>query len=171
MPKKEKATKYWVGAIVFVYSLFLFCESLWLWGNYIFIIGVLLDSSVPNYQFILTLYYLEKLWAVVPSIVAGPILMMLGYRILGKTKQKLSWSGLAIFGYSFILLLQAIWATHHFYKELNWLVTTNIFINYPRFFQIVGVIVSPLVGSILFMVIGLYLMRVDVRRKQLIPSA
>jgi predicted membrane protein len=110
-------------------------------------------------------------WAVVPSIVAGPILMILGFRILDKTKQKLFWSGIAVFGYSFILLLQAIWATHHFYKELNWLVTTNIFINYPRFFLIAGVIITPLVGSILFIVIGLYLMRVNVRRKQLIPTA
>ena len=162
MSKEERTAKYWVGPIVFVYSLLLFCEGLWLWGNYNSIIGVLLNTFVPNYQLSRTLYFLEMLWAVVPSIVAGPILMMLGFRIMGKTKQKLFWSGIAVFGYSFILLLQTIWATYHFYKELNWLVTTNIFINYPRFFLIVGVIIPLLVGSILFIVIGLYLMRVNV---------
>ena len=66
---------------------------------------------LPNYQFRLTLYFLEMSWAVVPSIVVGPIIMILGFRILDKTKQKLIWSGLAVFGYSSILLLQAIWAT------------------------------------------------------------
>lgn len=106
----------------------------------------------------------QAVGAILPSLFGG-IILLIGLNLMAKkVTSRVFWSGLIVLSYSFILLLQTIWVLFifpHFYSELYWCVTTNVFINFPRFFEVLGVVVPPLIGSIIFSVVGLQLMIID----------
>jgi uncharacterized membrane protein YesL len=106
----------------------------------------------------------QAVGAILPSLFGG-IILLIGLNLMAKkVTSRVFWSGLIVLSYSFILLLQTIWVLFifpHFYSELYWYVTTNVFINFPRFFEVLGVVVPPLIGSIIFSVVGLQLMIID----------
>ena len=88
--------------------------------------------------------------------------MMVGVYIMAeKDKSKLI-AGLSVVVYSVILLLQTVWilfSSPHFYPQITYYLSTNIFLNYPFFFRMLGVIIPPLAGSIIFMSAGLTITR------------
>lgn len=111
--------------------------------------------------------FFTKALVLVTPILGGWILMLVGLWIMEKgDKSKNVWSSRIILIYSCILLFQTIWVFFGYLKfaqEIYGFITTDIFVNFPRFFEVLGAVVPPLVGSILFMVIGLYLRKL--RRK------
>jgi hypothetical protein len=105
--------------------------------------------------------------AILPSLFGG-ITLIIGLNLMDKkVTSRGYWSGLIVLGYSFILLLQAIWVFRFplFYSELYRYATTNVFINFPRFFTVLGVVVPPIIGSIIFSVVGFQLMAINRTRK------
>ena len=106
--------------------------------------------------------------ALAPSIAGGFIFMIVGLYIIAKRDKPKIFVGLIILSYSFILILQTIWFLFiypNFYPELIWYISTNIFINFPIFFRMLGAIIPPLAGSIIFILIGTYLLKVAVKKQ------
>jgi hypothetical protein len=114
--------------------------------------------------------YLEELGAVGPPLVGGIILTIMGlYIMFKKDKSRLLLSGSLALAYSFILLAQTLWCLFiypPFHSELSRYVTTDVFINFPRFFLILAAIVPPLAGSALYMVSGSYMIKKSIRRTE-----
>jgi hypothetical protein len=122
------------------------------------------SGYVPNYSWIF-----EKIGVMVPSIAGGFIFMIVGLYIIAKRSKPKVFVGLTILSYSFILVLQTSWLLFifpNFYPQLIWYVSTNIFVNYPIFFRMLGVIIPPIVGSIIFMAIGLITTKISLKKEQ-----
>ena len=164
MFRGEKPKIFWLGLVTFGYSFFLFCQGIWLLVYYPLIYPVLVPIPFPPdyhppYTGIFT-----AVGAILPSLFGG-IILLIGLNLMAKKATSRGfWLGLIVSSYSLILLLQTIWVLFifpHFYSELHRYATTNVFINFPRFFAILGVVVPPIIGSIIFSVVGLQLMTID----------
>jgi hypothetical protein len=106
--------------------------------------------------------------ALVPSIAGGIIFMIVGLYVIAKRDKPKIFVGLTTLSYSFILILQTIWLLFifpNFYPQLIWYVSTNIFTNYPTFFRMLGVIIPPIVGCIIFMAIGLFTIMISLGKR------
>jgi hypothetical protein len=171
MIKSYKPKNFWFGLTIFGYSLFLFCQGIWMSIYYQYIFPEMYwipPGYVPNYSWIF-----EKIGVLVPSIVGGFIFMIVGLYIISKRDKPKVFVGITILSYSFILILQTIWFLFifpNFYPQLIWYVSTNIFVNYPIFFRMIGAIIPPIVGSIIFMVIGLIITKISLRKKQALST-
>jgi hypothetical protein len=168
MFRGEKPKIYWLGLITFGYSFFLLCQGIWLWVNYSFIYPVIVHYPFPpDYHPPYTGIFTAA-GAILPSLFGG-IILIIGLNLKNKKViSRVFWSGLIVLGYSFILLLQTIWILIKFplfYSELYRYATTNGFITFPRFLDLLGVVVPPIIGSIIFSVIGLRLIITDRARK------
>ena len=118
---------------------------------------------VPNNDWVF-----QMIAAILPSVGGGIIFMLVGLYIKNRDKVKSS-VGLIILCYSFILGLQTIWLLFffpNFYPQLIRYISTNIFINYPFFFNMLGVVIPPAVGAILFMATGLGTIKNSIKVKQ-----
>ncbi len=172
MNLRDKPKTFWLGVVTFCYSFFLLCQGLWLMTYYLYIYPGIYDV-IPGYDYrwIYTMIYFTEVLVLATPILGGLILMGLSYWIIirGK-KSKILWSGLIILIYSFILLFQTIWILFsfpNFYKELYWFATINnyVFINFTIFAEVLGAVVPPLVGSVIFIVIGSYLIKVGMKKQ------
>jgi hypothetical protein len=161
MFKGEKPKFFWLGLVTFGYSFFLFCQGIWLWVYYPFIYPTLVSVPFPaDYHPPYTGIF-RAMGAILPSLFGWVILIIGLILITKKLTSRVFWLGLIASSYSFILLFQAVWVLFifpHFYSELYRYATTNVFINFPRFFVILGVVIPPTIGSIVFSVVGLQLM-------------
>jgi hypothetical protein len=160
MFRGEKPKSFWLGVVTFAYSLFLFCQGIWLWVYYPFIYPTMVSVPFPaDYNPPYT-GILRAMWAILPSLF-GWVILFIGLILMAKkVTSRVFWLGLIASSYSFILLFQAVWVLFifpHFYSELNRYATTNVFINFPRFFVILCVVIPPIIGSIIFSVVGLQL--------------
>ena len=168
MFRGEKPKIFWLGLVTFGYSFFLFCQGIWLSLYYTLIYPVLVPIPFPsNYDPIYTGIF-HAAGAILPSLLGG-IFLIIGLNLMDKkvTSRGFRW-GLIVLGYSFILLLQTIWVLFgfpHFYSELFRYATTSVFINFHRFFAVLGVVVPPIIGLIIFTVVGLQLMTINRTRK------
>jgi hypothetical protein len=171
MLEEKKSKNSLVGWIIFGYSFFLFCQGIWMFLYYEYIFPQMYwvpPGYVPNYNWVF-----EKIGALAPSIVGGILFMIVGLYIIAKRDKLNAFVGLTILSYSFILVLQTIWLLFifpNFYPQLIWYVSTNIFINYPIFFRILGVIVPPIAGTIIFMAIGLITTKISLKKEQLLSQ-
>jgi len=168
MFRGEKPKIFWLGLVTFGYSFFLFCQGIWLSLYYTLIYPVLVPIPFPSdYNPIYTGIF-HAAGAILPSLFSGTLLIV-GLNLMDKkATARGSWLGIIVLGYSIILLLQAIWVLFgfpHFYSELYRYATTSVFINFPRFFAMLGVVVPPIIGSIVFTVVGLQLMTINRTRK------
>lgn len=176
MIKRQRTKSFWLGLTIFVYSLFLFCQGIWSYTNYLYIYpSIYWMRPGLDYDSIYTMIYFTNALVLFTPILGGIILMVIGYWIMTKgEKSKNFWSSITVLIYSATLLFQTVWVLFgfpNFSLELcRYLTSTYIFINFPRFFILLGVVIPPLVGSILFMVIGLYLTKVgSKKRSQSLP--
>ena len=172
MFKGAKTKIFWLGLILFAYSLFLFCQGVWLKIYYLYIYpGIYFVPSdyMPNSDWVF-----QMIGAIGPSMVGGFVSMIMGlYLMSKKEKSSVFRVGLVVLGYSIILLLQSIWILFifpKFYSELYRYVATNVFINFPRFFLLLGTVVPPILGSIIFLVVSLNLILMR-KKKQLPPTS
>lgn len=170
MAKEQRPKTFWLGSLTFVYSFFLVCQGIWTKSYYLFIYPAVYDI-IPGYDYrwIYAMgYFTEALVLIVP-IVGGLIVMGVGYWLMFREeKPKMRWASVTLLVYSIVLIFQTIWVLFgypSFFKELGWYASTNIFTNSPRFFILLGAVIPPLLGSILFMVVGLYLVRVRVKKE------
>jgi hypothetical protein len=168
MFRGEKTKIFWLGLVTFGYSFFLFCQGIWLSLYYTHIYPVLVSIPFPaDYNPPFTGIF-HAAGAILPSLFGG-IILIIGLNLMDKkVTSRGFWWGLIVLGYSFILLLQAIWALFifpHFFSELYSYITTSVFINFPRFFTLLGVVIPPIIGSIIFSVVGLQLMTINRTRK------
>jgi hypothetical protein len=173
MVRGEKPMIFWLGLVTFGYSFFLFCQGIWLSFYYTLIYPVLVSIPFPaDYNPPFTGIF-HAAGAILPSLFGGTILII-GLNLMDKKMtSRGSWWGLIVLGYSFILLLQVIWVLFifpHFFSELYWYATTSAFINFPRFFTLLGVVIPPIIGSIIFSVVGLQLMAINRTRKNSITG-
>ena len=168
MFRGEKPKIFWLGLVTFGYSFFLFCQGIWLLIYYPLIYPVMVTIPFPPDYYPPYTGIFRAVGAILPSLFGG-IILIIGLNLMAKkVTSRGFWLGLIVLSYSFILLLQTIWVLFifpHFYSELYWYATTNVFINFPRFFDVLGVVVPPIIGSIIFSVVGLQLMTIDRTRK------
>ena len=73
------------------------------------------------------------------------------------------WIGLIVFGYSIFQFCQAIWQTIYYYFMYPELIGASGDIARALTLEIA---VPPVIGGIIFMVIGLYIMKVGVKKNQ-----
>jgi hypothetical protein len=123
-----------------------------------------------DYGRIYAMIYFTNALVLFTPILGGIILMVISYWIMTKwEKSKSFWSSLIVLIYSATLLFQTVWVLFgfpNFSSELyRYLTSTYIFINFPRFFILLVAVIPPLVGSILFMVMGLYLVKSGSEKK------
>jgi hypothetical protein len=88
MIKSNKPKNFWFGLTIFGYSLFLFCQGIWMsiYYQYIFPeISWMPSGYVPNYSWIF-----EKIGVLAPSIVGGFIFMVIGLIITKISLEKSS---------------------------------------------------------------------------------
>ena len=100
----------------------------------------------------------------------GLIFMVVGLYISAKRDKPRVFVGLITLSYSLILILQTIWFLFiypNFYPDLIWYISTNIFINFPIFFRMLGAVIPPVVGSIIFIITGSYLIKVRVKKQRI----
>ena len=166
MAESNKPKSFWIGIIVFAYSAFLFLQGLWVYASYKFIFpGIYWVPAgyVPNNDWVF-----QMIAGILPSVGGGIIFMLVGLYI--KTRDKVKRSiGIAILCYSFILALPTIWLLFffpNFYPQLIRYMSTNIFINYPFFFNMLGVVIPPAVGALLFMATGLVTIKNSIKVNQ-----
>ena len=79
------------------------------------------------------------------------------------------WIGLIVFGNSIFQFCQAIWLTIYYYLIYPALLDTSYStssLDFTRLFAILAIIVPSVIGGIIFMIIGLYIMKVSVRKNQ-----
>jgi hypothetical protein len=173
MFRGEKTKIFWLGLVTFSYSFFLFCQGIWLSLYYTLIYPVLVPIPFPSdYNSPYTGIFHEA-GAILPSLFGG-IILIIGLNLMDKkVTSRGFWWGLIVLGYSFILLLQAIWVLFgfpYFYSQLYRYATTSVFINFPRFFTLLGVVIPPIIGLIIFSVVGLQLMTIIRTRKNALLS-
>jgi hypothetical protein len=168
MINEKNSKNFWFGLTLFGCSLFLFCQGIWLYISYQYIFPEIYwvpPGYVPNSNWIF-----QMIGALVPSIGGGIIFMIVGFYLMTKKDKPKVFVGLITLSYSFILLLQTIWFLFfypNFYPELTWYVSTNIFINSPIFFRMLGTFIPPLAGSIIFIFIGSYLIKLGMEKQQI----
>jgi hypothetical protein len=104
-----------------------------------------------------------------PTIAA----LIIGFRLMvDKQRSKTLGGGLFFFAFSIALLVQNIWALFgfaHFYRELSWYAANGVFVNYPRFFALLGAVLPTITGFFLFCLIGLRLIVIHYRKSNLTP--
>ncbi len=168
MFRGEKPKIFWLGLVTFGYSFFLFCQGIWLSLYYTLIYPVLVPIPFPADYNPAYAGIFHAAGAILPSLFGG-ITLIIGLHLMEKkVTSRGFWWGLIVLGYSFVLLLQTIWVLFgfpHFYSELFRYATTDVFINFPRFFALLGVVIPPIIGSIIFSVVGLQLMTINRARK------
>jgi hypothetical protein len=168
MFRAEKPKIFWLGLVTFGYSFFLFCQGIWLSLYYTLIYPVLVPIPFPSDYNPPYTGIFHAAGAILPSLSSG-IIIIIGLNLMDKKATARGyWLGLIVLGYSIILLLQAIWVLigfPHFYSELYRYATTDVFRNFPRFFAVLGVVVPPILGSIIFSVVGFKLMIINRARK------
>jgi len=82
------------------------------------------------------------------------------------------WIGLIVVGYSVFQFCQAIWQTiyyYYIYPEILGISVDASALNFTRSFATLAVAVPPIIGGVIFLIIGLYIMKVGVR-KEPIPN-
>jgi hypothetical protein len=174
MIKVQRPKSYWLGLATFSYSIFLFCQGILSATYYLYIYPIILNVFGFSPKELAWLYLMSdftKALVLITPTLGGIILMLVGYWLMSKwQKLKVMWASAIVLFYSVILLIQTIWVLFgypHFSSELNRYLTSNIFINYPRFFIVLGAVIPPLVGSILFMFIGLYIWKYNAKGNRL----
>ena len=83
-------------------------------------------------------------------------------------KTTLFWIGLIVLGYSIFQFCQAIWQSIYYYFIYPGLIGVSgdlSSLNFTRLFAILGVAVPSVIGGVIFMVIGLYIMKVGVKKE------
>jgi hypothetical protein len=83
------------------------------------------------------------------------------------------WIGLIVFGYSIFQFCQAIWQTIYYYFIYPELFGVSIGIsslNFTRLFESLGVVVPFVMGGAIFMIIGLYIMKVGVKKQPILSA-
>jgi hypothetical protein len=78
------------------------------------------------------------------------------------------WIGLIAFGYSIFQFSQAIWQTIYYYfiyPELLGVSGDMSSLNFTRLFAILGTAVPSVIGGIIFLIIGLYIMRAGIEKE------
>ena len=171
MIKRQRTKSFWSGLGIFVYSLFLFCQGIWSYTNYLYIYpSIYWMRPGLDYGRTYTMIYFTNALVLATPILGGIILMVIGYWIMTEgDKSNSLWARVIVLIYSFVLFFQTMWVLFgfpNFSSELyRYLTSTYIFINFPRFFILLGAVIPPLVGSILFMFTCLYLMKVGVKKR------
>ena len=161
MAKSNKTKRYWLGLVTNVYAFFLVCQGIWTYINYLFIYPAIY-FMIPGYDYkwIYTEMYFTQALVLITPIAGGLILMGVGYWLMFREgKAKKHWASIILLVYSAILLFQALWVLFgyaHFWNEIFSYASTNIFTNFPRFFLLLGAVIPPLIGALLFVAVGLY---------------
>jgi hypothetical protein len=80
------------------------------------------------------------------------------------------WIGLLALGYSIFQFCQAIWQTIYYYfiyPEILGVSSDISSLNFTRLFATLGTAVPSFIGGIIFLVIGLYIMKVSVKKQSI----
>jgi hypothetical protein len=167
MSTTQKPKISWIGLVVFVYSVFLLLQGIWVWANYVYLYPVLLrllPGYVPNNNWVF-----QMIGAIAPSVIGGIIFMTVGWCFLTRRHKPRPAICLSVLCFSIILLVQSIWILYifpNYHNELLWYLSTSIFTNFPRFFLMLGVLIPPIVGFVVFLFTGLFLTKAYLKRKK-----
>jgi MFS family permease len=168
--EKNRTKTFWLSSIIVFYSFFLFCQGIWSIIYYLSIYGYIDPMIIPSseYGWITTMYSFTMALVLATPVLGGLILMVVGYWIMNRGEKNL-WSSVIVLIYSFVLLFQTVWVLFgfpNFSSELyRYIASMGIFTNFPIFFTLLGAVIPPLVGSMIFLVIGSYLIKISLKEK------